>query len=140
MEGLVSGAKVIVLGFGFEAINSRISRENVMHTILGYFDGSIVVGVQGGASSQPLEYRLDQNYPNPFNPKTDVRYEISDVGFVKLVVYDILGREVVTLVNEKKAPGRYSVTWDASGQASGVYFYRLQAGSFIETRKLVLVR
>jgi hypothetical protein len=111
-----------------------------MQSILGYFDGTIVLGVPDAASSQPLSYRLDQNYPNPFNPRTDIRYEISDVGFVRLAVYDILGREVATLVNERKSPGRYSVTWDASGQASGVYFYKLEAGHFTETKKLVLIR
>ena len=83
---------------------------------------------------------LSQNYPNPFNPSTVIRYQISAVSVVTLKVYTILGREVATLVNERKSPGAYSVRWNALGCASGMYFYRLQAGTFSDTKKLVLVR
>ena len=74
-----------------------------------------------------LEYELDQNYPNPFNPTTEIRYQISELSNVSLKVYDVLGREVRTLVNRKKGPGTYEVRFDASGLASGVYFYRIEA-------------
>ena len=83
---------------------------------------------------------LSQNYPNPFNPTTVIRYQISAVSVVTLKVYTILGLEVTTLVNERKSPGAYSVQWNASGCASGMYFYRLQAGTFSDTKKLVLVK
>jgi len=93
------------------------------------------------------EYALHQNYPNPFNPTTDFGYRIADFGFVSLKVYDVLGREVATLVNEVKQPGAYSVRWNASGYPSGVYLYRLSAvGSngaaqnFQSVKKLVLVK
>ena len=88
----------------------------------------------------PGEVKLFQNYPNPFNPTTVVRYELPQASEVKLVVYDVLGREVAVLVNERKLPGRYTVKFDATGVASGVYFYRLQAGSFVEVRKLVVLK
>ena len=95
----------------------------------------------------PSEYKLAQNYPNPFNPTTTIRYSIPSVGRneistykVALKVYDVLGREIITLVNEEKAPGEYEVKFDGSKLASGVYFYRLQAGSFSEAKKLVLMK
>jgi hypothetical protein len=96
----------------------------------------------------PRQFALDQNYPNPFNPTTAISYQLSAVSKVELVVYDMLGREVATLVHEVKQPGTYSVHFDGSHLASGAYFYRLQArsgdggraGSFTETRKLVLLK
>ncbi|MBM2841882.1 MAG: hypothetical protein HW412_2410, partial [Bacteroidetes bacterium] len=94
----------------------------------------------GTDKSLPGEFKLYQNYPNPFNPTTIVRYQIPINSRVSLKVFDILGREVATLVSEAKQPGTHSVQWDASGVASGVYFYRLQAGDFVQTRKLLLLR
>jgi len=88
----------------------------------------------------PGRYRLEQNYPNPFNPTTDIGFRIADFGLVRLAVYDLLGREVAVLVNEKKSPGSYSVRFDASSLASGIYLYRLQAGNFVSTSKMVLLR
>jgi hypothetical protein len=100
------------------------------------------------ASEIPHRFVLEQNYPNPFNPETTIVYKIAGRQSVRLDVYDILGREVATLVNEKKSPGAYEVTWDATGQASGVYLYRLrarqtdggQAGNFVATKKFLLIR
>lgn len=88
----------------------------------------------------PLEFGLSQNFPNPFNPTTNFQFTIPNFQFVSLRVFDLLGQEVATLVNEVKQPGRYTVSWDAAGLSSGVYFYRLSAGSFVETRKLLLLR
>ncbi len=88
----------------------------------------------------PMSFALYQNYPNPFNPTTEIRYQISEVIRVSLKVYDILGREVTTLVNEKQNPGSYSVTFDGSRLASGIYFYRLVAGSYSATKKLVFMK
>ncbi len=85
-------------------------------------------------------FRLEHNYPNPFNPSTTIRYALPRSGHVTLKVYNLLGHEIANLVNEDKAPGRYEARWDASQFASGVYFYRLVAGSFTETKKLVLLR
>ncbi|MBI5470802.1 MAG: lamin tail domain-containing protein [Ignavibacteriae bacterium] len=88
----------------------------------------------------PTQYGLEQNYPNPFNPTTSIGFGVRGLGFVSLKVYDLLGREVATLVNEMKNPGTYSVQWNATGIASGVYLYRLEAGGFVQTKKLVVLR
>jgi len=99
-------------------------------------------------SSIPQQYNLSQNYPNPFNPTTTINYQIPELSLVTLTVYDVLGNEVATLVNEEKAVGSYEVEFDASNLPSGIYFYRIQAGDpskgsgqgFIETRKMVLLK
>ncbi|BDQ02953.1 T9SS type A sorting domain-containing protein [Ignavibacterium sp.] len=92
----------------------------------------------------PTEFTLDQNYPNPFNPRTKIRFTIPDVGSelaqTVIKVYDILGNEVTTLVNEQKEPGYYEVEFNAERLSSGVYFYRLQAGNFTQTKKMILMR
>jgi photosystem II stability/assembly factor-like uncharacterized protein len=85
-------------------------------------------------------FQLEQNYPNPFNPSTRIKFQVPGSGFVSLKVYDVLGREVRSLVNENLQPGSYETTFDASGLASGVYYYHLQSGSFVETKKLMLLR
>ncbi|GAB6283000.1 MAG: hypothetical protein STSR0008_17540 [Ignavibacterium sp.] len=88
----------------------------------------------------PKEYSLSQNYPNPFNPTTTLSFAISQQSFVSLKVYDVLGKEVATLVNEEKPAGTYKVTFDAGKLSSGVYFYKLQTGNFVETKKMILLR
>jgi hypothetical protein len=90
--------------------------------------------------SQPTDYQLFQNYPNPFNPITIIRYSIPQTGNVKLVIYDILGRKVKTLIDEFKSTGTYEISFDAGSLASGVYFYQLKAGEFIQTNKMILLR
>lgn len=79
-------------------------------------------------------------YPNPFNPATNFRFAIAEHGFVTLKVYNVLGQEVATLVNSAYTPGTYTVTWNASKATSGVYYYKLVAGSFTETRKMLLLK
>jgi hypothetical protein len=100
--------------------------------------------VQSISSEVPTETKLFQNYPNPFNPITTIKYQIAKNSFVKLTIYDLLGREVQTLVNEKQSAeggaGTYQVNWDASNFASGVYFYKLTTQTFSNTRKLVLIK
>lgn len=91
-------------------------------------------------SGPPARYELSQNYPNPFNPTTAISYQLSAVGLVTLKVFDLLGREVATLVDQRQNAGRYTVTFDASALASGIYFYRLEAGSSIQVMKMTLVR
>ena len=90
--------------------------------------------------ASPVEFALEQNYPNPFNPTTTINYSIPEAGNVELRVYDVLGKEVVTLVNEEKAPGNYTAVLNASSFASGVYIYRLQTGSLSQTRKMILMK
>jgi hypothetical protein len=86
------------------------------------------------------EFSLLQNYPNPFNPSTSIKYAISSKQFVTLKVYDVLGNEIATLVDEEKPAGSYEVNFDAAQLSSGIYFYKLQAGSFVETKKMILLR
>ncbi|HCY76596.1 MAG TPA: hypothetical protein DHV28_11810 [Ignavibacteriales bacterium] len=86
------------------------------------------------------EYSLEQNYPNPFNPSTIIKFQIPKNGFVSIKVYDILGNEITTLVNEEKPKGRYEVNFNSSSLASGVYIYKMQAGSFINSKKMLLLK
>jgi len=102
--------------------------------------GKGLVAVGEDRSDLPKTFTLSQNYPNPFNPSTAISYQLPASNLVTLKIFDILGREITTLVNEVKTPGEYSVQWDPQGQASGVYFYTLRAGDFVATRKLVLLR
>jgi predicted outer membrane repeat protein len=88
----------------------------------------------------PTEFELAQNYPNPFNPSTTIHYAIKERTYVELILYDILGREVKALVNEDQDAGQYKINLNAGGLASGIYFYRIQAGDFVETKKMVLLR
>jgi hypothetical protein len=88
----------------------------------------------------PFEFRLDQNYPNPFNPSTTIKYSIPSAEFVTLKVFDILGNEVTTLVNNKKAAGNYQVEFNAETLPSGVYYYTLVTESFVQTKKMMLVK
>ena len=108
-----------------------------------YYDNDPTGGVTGIEAidlETPREFSLSQNYPNPFNPNTSFSFTIPQSSIVNLTVYDLLGREVALLVNEEKAPGAYTVLWNASGMTSGVYVYRIIAGEFVESRKMILAR
>ncbi len=86
------------------------------------------------------KFQLDQNYPNPFNPSTVIPFTIGREGIVSVKVYDMLGKEVTTIVNKNYKPGKYSVIWDATGQPSGIYFFKLMSGSRIQTRKMIMLK
>ncbi|HLT24918.1 MAG TPA: T9SS type A sorting domain-containing protein, partial [Ignavibacteria bacterium] len=88
----------------------------------------------------PREFALNQNYPNPFNPTTNIQYDIPNDVFVSIKVYDMLGREVAELVNEVKNAGRYIVGFNGSKLSSGIYYYKIKAGSFEQTRRMVLIK
>lgn len=104
-------------------------------------DGSLgPVGIIQISSEIPDRYSLAQNYPNPFNPSTKINFSVTSPGVVKLTVMDMLGREISTLVNSKMEPGTYNVDFDGAGLTSGVYFYRLETGSFVETKRMVLLK
>jgi hypothetical protein len=103
--------------------------------------GSPVVGLENQLSDNiPKTYDLKQNYPNPFNPNTTIEFDLPKSSKVTLKIFNILGEEVITLISDKLSAGSYSYEWDASNLASGVYLYRLQAGDYVETRKMVLMR
>jgi hypothetical protein len=97
-------------------------------------------GIEDEIFELPKTFALMQNYPNPFNPATSIKYAISIMRFVQIKVYDILGNEIITLVTEEKPAGVYEVEFNASGLASGMYLYKLQAGLFVETKKMILLR
>jgi hypothetical protein len=101
---------------------------------------SNLIGIKPNSNSIPQRYTLYQNYPNPFNPVTDIQYSIPKKSMVSLVVYDVLGREVITLLNEEKPPGNYDVKFDASNISSGLYFYRIVAGDYIEVKKMIVLK
>ncbi|MDH3268542.1 MAG: T9SS type A sorting domain-containing protein, partial [Ignavibacteria bacterium] len=90
--------------------------------------------------STPFTYNLSQNYPNPFNPSTTIAWQLKNDGLVTIKVYDQLGKEVATLVNEEKAAGSYEIEFNASSLASGVYYYRINAGNFVDTKKMILMK
>ena len=118
-------------------------RPNPLGTIpdMGAYENGPVVGIEENVSSiKAVSYSLSQNYPNPFNPSTKIEFTIQKSSFVNLRVYDILGNEVETLVNEDKPAGNYEVEFNAAKLSSGVYFYQLKAGSFIEIKKMILLR
>jgi hypothetical protein len=92
------------------------------------------------SSQIPAEFALEQNYPNPFNPKTIIGWHLAVDSNVELSIYDLAGRKVTTLVSEKQPAGRHQVEWNASGIASGVYLYKIEASDFHETKKLVLLK
>lgn len=99
-----------------------------------------IIGINKISTNVPDKYLLYQNYPNPFNPSTVIKYQIKDSRFVTLKVYDILGKEVATLVNEKQTPGVYEVKFDGLGLSSGIYFYKLVTNNFSKTKKLILLK
>jgi hypothetical protein len=104
-----------------------------------------LTGITRRQSEVPASYSLSQNYPNPFNPSTKIKFDIpsnvrSEMSNVRLIVYDILGKEIATLVNEKLQPGKYEVVWDGSKYASGIYFYKITAGNFTDTKRMVMIK
>ncbi len=111
-------------------------------------EGGIVSSInsEGNKEDYPDKFILSQNYPNPFNPSTKIKYTVASLNasqggtFVQLKIYDILGREIAVLVNEKQKAGYFEIKWDAGNQPSGVYFYRISAGEYVETKKMLLLK
>jgi len=99
---------------------------------------SATVGINQIGNQVPESFSLSQNYPNPFNPTTKIRYAIKDNSFVSIKIFDVLGREITTLVNQKQVPGVYEVNFDADNFSSGVYFYKLETGNFSDVKKMIL--
>jgi hypothetical protein len=100
----------------------------------------ITLGVIAQPPSLPRKSTLFQSYPNPFNPATRIHYELAREGPVSLKIYDMLGRELTTLVSARQPAGRYDVEWNAAGYASGAYFYKIVAGDFTDSKKILLMK
>ena len=116
------------------SVTTTTSRPNVCLTI------NLLVGNRTVQAMIPAVFSLEQNYPNPFNPSTSIKFNIPKQSNVKLVIYDVIGKEVATLVNEMKQPGSYEAVFNGDNFASGVYFYRLEAGNFTDVKKMVLIK
>lgn len=126
---------------GYNSGNRTITLGNINYDTANFWlDTAGPIAVRKIGTEVPDKFTLNQNYPNPFNPVTIISYQLPAGDFVKLEVYDILGRRIAELVNEKQVAGNYEVKWDAGNISSGVYFYRLQTGSFIETKKMALIK
>ena len=140
VAGRYGNGKVVHWNMGGQKIGADIWSAEVrtlLRNIASYAQG--VSSVDEHASI-PRATALWQNYPNPFNPTTQIRFQIPRSSDVSLKVFDVLGREVTALINERLEAGSHESTFDASGLASGVYFYRLQAGEFVQTKRLLLMR
>ncbi len=98
------------------------------------------VGISDDIKEIPTNFVLHQNYPDPFNPSTTIEYTIARPEFITLRIFNVLGEQITTMVAEQQAPGKYKVQWLADDFTSGIYFYRLTAGNFSETKKLVLLK
>jgi hypothetical protein len=146
-SGVVPGsqinARVVVMGFPFETIYNDQEKEALAGRLLAFFGFDVELGNDLNVS--PNRFVLYPNYPNPFNPTTKIDYGLPEVSNVKLVIYDILGREVTTLVNGFQDAGYKSIQWNATnnqGQpvSAGLYLYTIQAGKFRQTKKMVLLK
>jgi hypothetical protein len=137
--------------YSFDGVNTRI----LVYSLKGNsFTGDVInvngelitlamatsEGVPVAAKELPTEFTLEQNYPNPFNPVTEIHYSIPTATDVKLEIYNVMGQKVATLVNSHLEAGYHTAVWDGSYVASGVYFYRLKADSFVQSRKMMLLK
>jgi len=109
-------------------------------TILHTTDGGGIAGIFSLNEEVPNDFELNQNYPNPFNPSTTIKWQQPESGFVTLKIYDVLGREVTTLINEELSAGKHETVFDASRYSSGIYFYQLKSREFVQTKKMILIK
>jgi hypothetical protein len=135
---------------GTSNLNSVTKLKQLADFAREFYNSGYTIGIKNLSSEVPTKFNLEQNYPNPFNPTTKIKFDIpshlsfpnASIGnpFVSLKIYDVLGREIQTLVNEKLQPGSYEVTFNGSNLSSGIYFYQLKAGEYIENKKMVLIK
>lgn len=137
-EGIPLGTSIYVNAV--VAINSyALAGTDFIHPIYRRLLSEII-GISLISTEIPKQFMLSQNFPNPFNPNTNINFDISKKGFIKLSIFDILGHEVVTLVNQELQTGRYKVNWSANNFSSGIYFYKLVTDNFVQTRKMILIK
>jgi Outer membrane protein Omp28/Secretion system C-terminal sorting domain len=132
-------SRIVYLGFGIEQIDDRALRDTILSRSINWLTENVVVNTDN-RKSVSYDFNLKQNYPNPFNPTTMINYSISTSAFTTLKVYDVLGNEVATLVNGENSAGNHNVEFNASKLSSGIYFYKLQSGSFVQTKKMMLLK
>ena len=124
----------------YAIIGARFDDDGGSNSGSAYLYSGIIVGIDDERAGLPTEFALSQNYPNPFNPETRISFALPEAGFTRIIIYDQLGREVSRLVDSHLGAGYHEVTWNATNVSSGIYFYRLQAGDFVQTRKMVLLK
>ena len=110
-----------------------------MQRILAFFDFPFT-NISEESNQIPYKFSLDQNYPNPFNSSTTIKFSIATTANVKLKIYDMLGREAVTLIDRQYKPGNYEIKWNSAEYASGIYFYEITAGEYSKVRKSLLLK
>ncbi len=134
--------QLVYLSFPYETIIDTSKQTELIQLILQYFD--LVTDVSPLEDKIPNKFNLEQNYPNPFNPTTTIRYSVpggnDNINFLQIVVYDILGRKIATLVNAKQKPGNYQINFNANNLSSGIYYYQLKTDSFVQTKKMILIK
>ncbi|MBC8043115.1 MAG: T9SS type A sorting domain-containing protein [Rhizobacter sp.] len=144
LNDLYTNTTATVQATGLGAVNVSLAPYGTaIYTVSKTQDAVVIpnpLAADETASPAPKQFELSQNYPNPFNPATTIRYQLPSAGDVKLKVYDVLGREVASLVNERQKAGSYAVSFNASKLSSGVYFYRLTTGNFVQTKKMLLIK
>jgi hypothetical protein len=104
------------------------------------YGGGSPIGIEPVSSEIPAEFSISQNYPNPFNPTTNIEFDISTLSNVKIIVYDMLGKQISVLYNDQLTPGRYKVLWNASHMPSGTYIYKITADNYTEIKKMILIK
>ncbi|MCP5063560.1 MAG: T9SS type A sorting domain-containing protein, partial [Ignavibacteriae bacterium] len=132
-----STSNLIYLAFPLETTANDEAFNQIISNSIFYFN-SFPVSTEH--ANKITTFKLEQNYPNPFNPSTKISYQLRNAGHVSLIVYDVLGNEVATLVNEKQTRGAYDVNFNASNLTSGIYFYKITTANFSQVRKMILVR
>jgi hypothetical protein len=140
----IGDTQEVVIAFlikkGTDNLNSITELRNYAAQIQHWYDNDFVTDVDENNILLPTEFSLSQNYPNPFNPSTTISYQLPVTSNVTLKIYDILGSEVATLVNQEQSVGNYKVDFNASHLSSGIYFYQVKAGSFVQTKKMILIK
>lgn len=150
VQRLPNGNTLIGWGMSFVTLTEVNATGNILYelylpvTMSSYrafrYDWFPLVGVEPSGNTAPKEFNLMQNYPNPFNPSTNIKYQISKDNFVSLKIYDNLGKEIKTLVNEKQSSGSHEVTFSGEQFPSGIYYYKIKAGEFTDVKKMVLIK
>jgi hypothetical protein len=125
---------------GTSNLNSVTKLKQFSDVAIEFYNSNFTIGINQISTEIPMKFSLSQNYPNPFNSITNVKFSMLNAGDVKIVVYDIQGREVQTLVNERLQPGIYEAKFDGSSLSSGVYFYRMVTEGFSETKRMLLIK
>ncbi len=120
--------------------NADATYEQLLENVFNHLSDNAEAELTSDDGTQLKKFHLEQNYPNPFNPTTTIRFSLAERTFVSLAIYNTVGQRVATLVNQDLPAGETSVTWDASGFASGIYFMKMQAGNSVQIRKMILMQ